>query len=147
MNKIIIGQGIKPGTDRWSFTEEGSALIPMMVLSHSCEIDKENDIKLTSIILAPLRDINKITHPDMLEQLKQSNLISEETERTFLKYFYLEANEQMPDFTGGAVVDFSKCFSMRKTAYDYLRDRKILQLQPAIANQMALKLSLYFYRT
>lgn len=61
------------------------------------------------------------------------------------KYFYLAAHEKL-EHKGGGVIDFSKCFSVRKNSYDYLLQRKTLQMQPEIAKAMALKLALYFHR-
>src|SRR5690242_15779836 len=46
-----------------------------MVLSHSCEVAKDNDVKVTSIILAPLRDVSSATSPDRVQELIQSNRI------------------------------------------------------------------------
>jgi len=118
---------------------------PAIILSHSCEIDPSNDIKLTSIILAPLRDINKATDPQKIEELKQSNIIDESSTYSYLKYFYIEPNPFIP-FDDGAIVDFSKCFSVRNKSYNDLLSQKIIQMRKEIANKMALKLSLYFYR-
>lgn len=118
-----------------------------MVLSHSCEIDPANDIKLTSVILAPIRDVHGATAPEKIEELIRSNLVeSEDQNASFLKYFYLEPHEQLP-YEDGALVDFSKIFSVRKNYYDELVTRKKIQLRNEIANQMALKFALYFYRT
>ncbi len=117
----------------------------VMVLSHSCEIDKANTIKLTSIILSPIRDINSATSPDKIDELKRSNIIETGTEASYLKYFFIAPHPLIPH-SEGSVVDFSKCFSARKNCYDFLLSKKILQLKPDIAQKMALKLSLYFYR-
>ncbi len=117
----------------------------VMVLSHSCEIDKANDVKLTSIILSPIRDIDKATETDRVEELKNSNYLTEEGRPSYLKYFYLEPHEKMP-FDNGAVVDYSKCFSVRKQSYDLLLSHKILQLQSEVTDKMSLKLAIYFHR-
>lgn len=117
-----------------------------MILSHSCEISTENGIKFTSIILAPIRDINTATDPSKIEQLIKSNLIDKDSpEHSFLKYFYLSEN---PNFVhkSGAVVDFSKCFSVRKNSYEHVLSRKIAQLTPETVQSMSLKLALYFHR-
>ena len=116
-----------------------------MIISHSCEIAPENKVKLTSIILAPLRDINGATDPAKVTELVQSNIITSETTASYLKYFYVEPNPKL-EFQMGSVVDFSKCFSLRKNCYDLVLERKILQLRPEVAFQMARKLSLYFHR-
>jgi hypothetical protein len=116
------------------------------VLSHSCEIALENQEKVTSIIVAPLRDVSHATKPDTVDLLKNSNLISEGLAASFLKYFYLEPNPVLP-FPQGAVVDFSKCFSLRNKDYGFLLERKRAQLQPEIAEMFALKLALYFHRS
>jgi hypothetical protein len=118
-----------------------------MVLSHSCEIAIENKVKLTSIILAPVRDIHTATSSERIEELIASNLIDKDEPRaSYLKYFYLEPNPGF-QFERGAVVDFSKCFSVRKQAYDMLLEKKVAELQKEFRLSMALKLSLYFYRT
>lgn len=116
-----------------------------MVLSHSCEIDRANTMKVTSIILAPLRDINKITKQEKISEIVASNSIGEETSFSYLKYFYLPGSVEIghPD---GAVVDFSKCFSVRNKSYDLLLDKKAAQLSEESSTSMARKLALYFYR-
>ena len=117
----------------------------VIVLSHSCEIASENDIKLTSIILAPIRDIHTATAPEKIDDLKRSNFITSSTEASYLKYFYIEPHDKL-QFKDGAIVDFSKPFSVRKNCYDFLLRKKILQLAPEIAEKMVLKLALYFHR-
>jgi hypothetical protein len=117
-----------------------------MVLSHSCEIAPENGVKLTSIILAPLRDVHKATDPTKVAEIVGSNFIDKTQARaSYLKYFYLEPNERLA-YARGAVVDFSKCFSVRKGCYADLVSKKVLQLKPDVADSMALKLALYFHR-
>jgi len=86
-----------------------------MVISHSCEIAPENDVKITSIILAPLRDINSATPKEKVNELISSNVLREGTQASYLKYFYLEPNDRL-EFKNGAIVDFSKCFSIRKNS-------------------------------
>lgn len=118
----------------------------VMILSHSCEIALENEIKVTSIILAPIRDINQATSPDKIREVKKSNFVDPNNPReSYLKYFYLEPHEKIR-FTDGGVVDFSKLFSVHKSSYERLIEKKILQLRPEIALQMAFKLALYFFR-
>jgi hypothetical protein len=117
-----------------------------MVLSHSCEVSLENDVKVTSIILAPLRDVSKATAPDKVRELIDSNLIDQANpEASYLKYFYLQPHEQLA-YTQGAIADFSKLFSVRKSSYAYLLSRKVLQLDDATRFSMSLKLALYFHR-
>jgi hypothetical protein len=116
-----------------------------VVLSHSCEIEPENSIKVTSVILAPLRDVSTATREDRIQELKDSNIITEETHASYLKYFYLDPHPRLP-FRGGAIADFSKCFSIRNKFYEKLVERKVLQLQRAVSGAMALKLALYFSR-
>ncbi len=116
-----------------------------VVISHSCEISKENGLKFTSIILAPLRDVKSASSKEKIEELKNSNIISEGIEFSFLKYFYLEPNPEL-EYSQGAIIDFSKCFSLRNQSFDYIVERKFLQLEGSIVSKMALKLSLYFYR-
>jgi hypothetical protein len=117
-----------------------------MVLSHSCEIDPQNKIKLTSIILAPLRDINTATAPDKIHELIESNEIDRtKPQASYLKYFYVLPNENLK-FKGGAIVDFSKCFSLRRQSYNSLLSNKIVQLSGEATYSMALKLALYFHR-
>jgi len=117
-----------------------------MVLSHSCEIDPQNKIKLTSIILAPLRDINTATAPDKIQDLIESNEIDRtKPQASYLKYFYVPPNENLK-FKGGAIVDCSKCFSLRRQSYKSLLSSKIVQLSGEATYSMALKLALYFHR-
>lgn len=118
----------------------------VMVLSHSCEIAKENGVKLTSIILAPIRDINGATEPGKIQELIDTNIVEDATEASYLKYFYVPPNDKLEN-KSGAIVDFSKCFSVRKNSYEHLLSKKILQLAPPFPDRMAKKLALYFYRT
>jgi hypothetical protein len=118
-----------------------------MVLSHSCEIAVDNDVKLTSIILAPIRDAHTATSSDRLEELKTSNFIDrEQPQVSYLKYFYLQPHPRF-EYQAGAIVDFSKCFSVRKNSYGLLADKKIAELHEDARESMSLKLSLYFYRS
>lgn len=117
-----------------------------MVLSHSCEIDRANVVKVTSIILAPLRDINKVTRPEKVAELIASNAIDENTAYSYLKYFYVPGLDLI-GFPDGAVVDFSKCFSIRNKSYELLLEKKKAQLKDESAASMARKLALYFYRS
>jgi len=120
----------------------------VMVLSHSCEIAKENNIKLTSIILAPIRGADTATSKDKLAELISSNILTENTEASYLKYFYIEPHEKLScskDEYGG-VVDFSKVFSVHKSALQSLEQNKTLQLQSHVASAMALKCALYYHR-
>jgi len=116
-----------------------------MILSHSCEIDPSNSIKLTSLILAPLRDINKATNPSKIEELKKSNYIDSSVQASYLKYFYIHPHPML-SYDDGAIVDFSKCFSLKKESYNMLVERKIIQLNDDAIDKMSLKLALYFYR-
>lgn len=117
-----------------------------IVLSHSCEIDRSNKIKVTSIILSPVRDVNTATKPEKIEELIESNLIDKTNpEGSYLKYFYIEPNETIP-YSSGSISDFSKCFSVRNKSYDYLLEKKVLQLRDDVRDSMALKLALYFHR-
>ena len=119
----------------------------VIVLSHSCEISLENVVKVTGIILAPLRDLNKATSKDKIRELISSNLIDQsQPSGSFLKYFYLEPNGNIPH-DNGSVADFSKCFSVRKQSIDRLVQKKILQVKEEIRASMSLKLALYFHRT
>lgn len=116
-----------------------------MILSHSCEIDPSNNVKLTSIILAPIRDINKATNPSKIDELIKSNIIDSSVQESYLKYFYILPHPKL-SFKNGAVVDFSKCFSLKKESYSELIKSKIIQLNNSTIDNMSLKLSLYFYR-
>ena len=118
-----------------------------MVLSHCCELDRSNRDKVTGIILAPLRSIHEATKPDKVQELIQSNDIGRPgVQASFLKYFYVEGHPKLetPD---GAIVDFSKCFSVRNTGYDFLSGKKLLQLTNDARTSMSLKLAVYFYRS
>ncbi len=130
---------------RWSIpaAPNGDA----MVLSHSCEIDPQNQMKVTSIILAPLRDLHKATAPEKIQELIDSNEIDRTgPQASYLKYFYLPPNEKL-EFKNGAIVDFSKCFSLRRQSYETLIDNKVVQLTNDAVASMALKLALYFHRS
>lgn len=117
-----------------------------MVVSHSCEIALENKVKVTSIILAPLRDIHKATAKDRIDELISSNFIDHENpSASFLKYFYIDPNPAL-EYTEGAIVDFSKIFSVRNKCYDSLLEKKVAQLNEDASSSMALKLALYFHR-
>ncbi len=117
-----------------------------MILSHSCEIALENKVKLTSIILAPLRDLHRATEPERIQELINSNLIDrDDPSPSFLKYFYVPQNPKL-QYNHGAVVDFSKLFSVRKQSYNTLLEKKIAQLSKDAIASMALKLALYFHR-
>jgi hypothetical protein len=117
-----------------------------MVLSHSCEIAPENGVKLTSIILAPLRNIDTATDPKMIEELKKSNVLSQEIGYSFLKYYFLDPVPEI-EFANGSVVDFSKIYSLKKNSYEEILSHKILQLQGAVVENIILKYSAYFYRS
>ncbi len=118
-----------------------------MVLSHCCELDRSNRDKVTGVILAPLRNIHEATRPDKVEELIESNDIrGPGVQASFLKYFYVEAHPEL-EASDGAIVDFSKCFSVRNTGYDYLCANKLLQLTDCARTSMSLKLALYFYRS
>ena len=52
---------------------------PVVVLSDSCEIDPGNDVKVTSIILAPARDVSKATEQGKIDELRASRLASSST--------------------------------------------------------------------
>ncbi len=132
-------------TDSWTVAAPPT-IGDAMVLSHSCEIAKENGVKLTSIILAPLRDVSSATAPEKVTELIESNIINPSNpSATYLKYFYIESHPDM-QYRNGAVVDFSKCFSLRKQNLDYLIDHKKAQLELSLVNSMSLKFALYFHR-
>ncbi len=117
----------------------------VIVMSHSCEIEPKNKIKLTSIILAPLRNIDGATSPEKKQDLIDSNYLKPGTEASFLKYFYLIPNPEL-EHQNGAIVDFSKCFSVRNKCYRNLVENKIMQLDIEAASAMALKFGVYFHR-
>lgn len=144
LNSIRYEIDISDKKIAWTVPQEPK-LGDVMVLSHSCEIDPSNKTKLTSIILAPIRDLNKITDNRKREELIETNLINDSTTMSYLKYFYLLPNPMLT-YQDGAVVDFSKCFSVRNKCYDLLVKNKLLQLKTELADQMALKLAIYFRR-
>ncbi len=137
-----VGQGDPAG---WTLPAK-PVIGDAMVLSHSCELDRANGVKVTGIILAPLRDLSTATAPEKIEALISSNLVDQTSpEASFFKYFYLEPNAELT-YQTGAVVDFSKCFSVRKQSYEHLLQNKILELTPAVRFSMSLKIALYFHR-
>jgi len=129
----------------WVIPIKEEAIGDAIILSHSCEIESVNTIKVTSIILAPVRDINTATEIDKIEEVKSSNILKIGQPFSYLKYFYLEPNDKLK-YPNGAYCDFSKCFSLRKNYYQQLLDKKVLQLKQCVADAMALKLAVYFYR-
>ncbi|MBU2648707.1 hypothetical protein KKI24_28625 [bacterium] len=129
----------------WSFAGV-LKIADVMVLSHSCELDRSNNMKVTSIIVAPIRDVDPATRKDKLDKLIESNYLEKGMGFSYLKYFYVEPNDNL-EHKKGAVVDFSKCFSIRNKSFDYLLENKILQLDSDIARSMSLKLGLYFSRS
>ena len=100
---------------------------------------------MTSIVLAPIRDVNSATSPDKVEELIETNFISDTTEQTYLKYFYIEPHDELA-FPKGGVVDFSKCFSIRKQSYGDLLKSKTIQLELPVVSHLSRKLALYFHR-
>jgi hypothetical protein len=118
-----------------------------IILSHDCEIALDNKIKVTSIVLAPLRDLHKATETTRVQELIDSNDVrTEGVGASFLKYFYIEPNTAL-QFADGAVADFAKCFSVRKNCFEILLAQKVAQLTRDAAAAMALKLALYFARS
>jgi hypothetical protein len=116
-----------------------------IILSHSCEIDPSNKVKMTSIILAPLRDVNNASPEEKIKDLISSNFIDEKSDHSYLKYFYLVAHESLP-YTNGAIADLAKCFSVRKNSYDILLSHKVLQMKPEVIGHLSFKTALYFHR-
>ena len=116
------------------------------ILSHSCEIAPENGVKLTSIVLAPLRSADTASSPEKLAQLRETNLLSEAKEASFLKYFFLPGGSPLPDMPKGYVVDFSKCFSVRKNFYGKLLEGKLAEMLAGVQGEFALKLAVFFSR-
>lgn len=141
---INYSQDARGNETGWHFNNP-MARTSAMVISHSCEIDPSNGVKLTSVILAPLRDVDKASRPEHVQLIRESNLVTPDTQASFLKYFFVEPNDHL-EFRNGAVVDFSKCFSVRNQAYGFLVENKVLQLTSEIQSAMALKLALFFYR-
>ena len=118
---------------------------PVAILSHSCEISLENKLKITSIILAPIRDVNSASEKSKVKQLIETNKIVLGTPASFLKYFYLEPTDKLP-FQEGSVVDFSKCFSVKNDNYETILKNKIIQLNSETTNDFSLKMALYYHR-
>ena len=129
----------------WGFNKD-LEYADVAVLSHCCEIDRANGVKLTSIVLGPIRDINSATSAEKRQELIATNDIRDAGGASYLKYFYLSPNDAMK-FRDGGVVDFSKSFSVRKNAYETLLRAKVAQLHDVGRESFARKLALYFYRT
>jgi hypothetical protein len=117
-----------------------------IILSHSCELDPANGIKLTSIILAPLRNIDTATEESKLDELKNSNILRPGQTYSYLKYFFLEPHPKI-NFPNGSVIDFSKIYSLKKDSYSEIVSHKLIQLQESAVEDIVLKYSAYFYRT
>lgn len=109
-------------------------------------MDLTNGVKLTSIILAPLRDVDTATEKSKIDDLKNSNLLRPENTYSYLKYFFLDPHQKM-SFSNGCVIDFSKIYSLKKDSYREILCHKIIQLQESIVEEITLKCSAYFYRT
>ncbi len=118
----------------------------VVVLSHSCEIAQENGEKVTSIIVAPLRDLSTATKPDKIQELIDSNDVDPASGKGFsyLKYYHLICKDCQ--FPAGAIVDFNKVFSFHKSVHVELLKNKSAQMTEAARNKFALKLAVYFYR-
>ena len=142
VNCTVIQEGHKVG---YSFANPPD-FVDVMVVSHTCEIDTNNRVKVTSVILAPLRDVNKATRPEKIRELIQSNFVSAGSNYSYLKYFYVESHGRL-QYAAGAVADFSKLFSVRKQSVDLLVSNKVAQLNEHAVYEMSLKLALYFHRT
>lgn len=142
VNFIVDSEGKRLGWTVLNEPQFGAA----MVISHSCEIDPGNVGKIQTIILARLAKLSSTVPPDRVESLKQSNNLTTDSTSGFLRYFWLEPDSRMPEFPDGAVVDFSRCFSVRQQSYDLLLGKKRIQLEEETVNALSFKLSLYFYR-
>jgi len=145
LNSILYSSTAKNPPTSWTIPNPPK-FADAMVISHSCEIAPENGVKITSVILAPIRDINTATEPSKVKELIETNLIDKTgAKASYLKYFHLAPNPLL-EFSSGAVADFSKCFSVRRQCYTLLLERKIAQLTPEVRKSMAFKVALYFYR-
>jgi len=142
----LYTKGEEQGTPQWWMVNAKCRHEFTMVLSHDCEIARENNAKLASIILAPIVDVSHQAGIGRVPDLIASNKVNpNEPERSFLKYFYIEPHPAM-QFNEGGAVDFSCCFSVHPKSYDFLLSRKKCQLLKSAAEDMAYKLGLYFYR-
>lgn len=144
LNTINIATNFKGEQVSWSVSSPPK-ISHAVVMSHSCEIDLSNKDKMTSIILAPIRDLNNVSPGEKVEDIIKSNYIEDSSDYSYLKYFYLEPNEYLP-YESGAIVDISKCFSVRKNSFEILLSHKILQLRPKILWYLSFKSALYFHR-
>jgi hypothetical protein len=149
VNRNNILYTVQPDTssnDFWMYKEKPETGY-VMVLSHCCELDRTNGMKVTSIIVAPLRDINKASRPEKVQEIIDTNIIDKaQPQKSYLKYFYIVPHNSLP-YQQGAVVDYSKIFSFKNTSYEYLLNNKVLQLNDEYRECMSFKLSLFFYRT
>lgn len=144
-NVLYVSQPGSESNDFWMYKEKPENGY-VMVLSHCCELDRRNGMKVTSIIVAPLRDINKASRPEKVQEIIDTNIIDKEhPSKSFLKYFFLNPYPPI-QYTEGCVVDFSKIFSFKNSSYDYLLENKILQLNNEYRDHMSFKLGLFFYR-
>jgi len=120
---------------------------PAAILSHSCEVSRDNGVKLTSIILAPIRDINKASAKDKIEEIINSNIPNISKGYSYLKYFYIEPTGFIGEkYPQGCVVDFSKCYSLNKKAYDTLLNKKVMEMANETRKQFSLKNALFYFR-
>ena len=144
MGAINIVTNFKGEQVSWSVSNKPN-FSHVIVLSHSCEIDLSNKVKMTGIILAPIRDLNNASPDEKIEDIIKSNYINETSEYSYLKYFFLEPHEYLP-YKIGAIVDLSKCFSVRKNSFDILLTHKVLQIKSETLWHLSFKTALYFHR-
>jgi hypothetical protein len=145
LRNITFINNYKNETEGWQYKAK-PVFNYAIVLSHSCELDPSNGIKLTSIILAPLRDVDTATEKTKIKDLVDSNILVPGRKYSYLKYFFLEPHPNI-SFPGGCVVDFSKIYSLKKESYGSILENKIIQLEESTVENIILKYSAYFYRT
>ncbi len=120
---------------------------PAMILSHCCEIDRENNGKVQGLTLAPIlrpKDGGARTPEKFLAALAGNDLHSGAP--TASKFFAVEGSELF-GFPEGGLVDFTRAFSVNVDWYEALLKKKVIQLNESTRRQLGLKVGHFFYRT
>ena len=121
------------------------------VVSHSCELQPENEAKVVSVLLAPIRDASRAVKPAQRAQLKDGNELrpasaGAEAQATFGKFFYLPPHADVTEDAEGAVIEFSRTFSLGRDAIEWAIQQRVLRLTNKARTLLGYKLAAFFYR-
>lgn len=119
-----------------------TAYTSAVVLSYCCELSETNSPgKISSIILAPLREIIEVINNTQLDALKQGNKLAADT-KTFAKLFYMEPGANVIE----SVADFSHIYTLSRGYLQTLKQNKIAQMDDTTRSLLSEKISYYFLR-